>query len=171
MSNWAKKIGLFFSLLSLWVALIGRLDPAFILVGAVVSVLVVRVVWRTFFSGFHDFHLGDHGRGIRFLPLLCFIPCFFLDLIRSTWEVSLIALRPNLFLSPSIVQIQSGLTGKTSLVFLANQITLTPGTLTLDADMAHHRLFIHVLTLGSGGTKAVKDQISQLESRIGAITS
>ncbi|NCC97413.1 MAG: hypothetical protein EOM02_11315, partial [Synergistales bacterium] len=81
MSNWAKKIGLFSSLLSLWVALTGRLDPAFILVGAVVSVLVVRVVWRTFFSGFHDFHLGDHGRGIRFLPLLCFIPCFFLDLI------------------------------------------------------------------------------------------
>ncbi len=171
MSNRAKKIVLFSSLLSLWVALTGRLDPAFILVGSVVSISVAHIVWGTFFSGFHDLPLGDDGRGLNFIFLLCFIPCFFFDLIRSTWEVSLLALRSDLSLSPSIVQIQSGLTSKTSLVFLANQITLTPGTLTMDADMAHHRLFIHVLTLGSGGTKAVKDQIYQLESRIGAITS
>lgn len=172
MSTRAKMAGLFSSLFLLWVALTGRLDPAFIVVGAAISALVVRVVWRTFFAGFHDYSIGDHGwKGVRILALLSFIPRFFFDLIKSTWEVSLLALKPSLSLSPSIVQIQSGLTSKTSLVFLANQITLTPGTLTLDADMVHHRLFIHVLTLGDDGTKAVKDQISQLESRIEAIKS
>ncbi|SMG34094.1 Na+/H+ antiporter subunit E [Dethiosulfovibrio salsuginis] len=171
MSTQAKMTGLFSSLLILWIALTGRIDLPFILVGAIISALVVRVVWKTFFSGVHDFPLGDHvWKGINWIPLLCFVPCFFFDLIKSTWDVSILALRPNLSLAPAIIQTQSGLTSKTALVLLANQITLTPGTLTLDADISHHKLYIHVLTINDQEIDGIKDQIHQLEARIEGIT-
>lgn len=167
MSTWSKKMGLFSSLLLLWVALTGRAAPAFIVTGSVVSALVVSVVWRTFFSSSHKLIKEvQPWKGVNWIPLLCFIPCLFFDLIKSSWSVSLLALRPRLSLSPAIVQTQSRLTNKTALVFLANHITLTPGTLTMDIDVSHHRLFVHVLTLEEGGVEVVKEQISHLESRM-----
>lgn len=170
MSTLGKKAALSLSLLLLWVCLTGRLDSSFIAAGTVISLFVVRVVWGTFFSGFHGDPVGARGwSGIRIFSLLCFIPCFFLDLVKSTWDVSMIALMPKISLAPAIVEVQSHLSSKTALIFLANQVTLTPGTLTLDADMANHRLFIHVLSLGADGPRPVRDQISQLESRIEAI--
>lgn len=171
MSTRAKMTGLFLSLLILWISLTGRIDIPFLLVGSTVSAVVVRVVWRTFFSGAQDFPLGNHvWKGINWIPLLSFVPCFFFDLIKSTWDVSLLALRPKLSLTPAIIQTPSGLTSKTALVLLANQITLTPGTLTLDADISHHDLFIHVLTLEGQSIEAIEEQIHQLESRIERIT-
>lgn len=47
---------------------------------------------------------------------------------------------------PAIVKVDTGLKSETGTVVLANSITLTPGTLTVDMDSENHNLYIHCLS-------------------------
>jgi multicomponent Na+:H+ antiporter subunit E len=46
---------------------------------------------------------------------------------------------------PAIVKVETGLKSETGTVVLANSITLTPGTLSVDIDEENHVLYIHCL--------------------------
>jgi multicomponent Na+:H+ antiporter subunit E len=51
---------------------------------------------------------------------------------------------------PGIIRVKSGMTDDSSLLFLANSITLTPGTLTVGVDEATNDLFIHQIHVNEG---------------------
>jgi multicomponent Na+:H+ antiporter subunit E len=51
---------------------------------------------------------------------------------------------------PGIIRVKSGMQNDTGLLFLANSITLTPGTLTVSVDEATNDLFIHKIHLDEG---------------------
>ncbi|MCF4114751.1 MULTISPECIES: Na+/H+ antiporter subunit E [Dethiosulfovibrio] len=170
--SYFKAGALWCSLMVLWISLTGRLDFGFMAVGVAVSTAVFRLVWRTFSPHHEGGRLGSPRIGFaRLMAFLCFVPCFLWDLLKATWEVSLLALAPKVDLHSGIIKVNSDVPDKSSLVFLANLITLTPGTLTLDADMSKHDLFVHVLDLRGLGTEAVRSDISDLEARIGRLFS
>ena len=54
------------------------------------------------------------------------------EIFAANIHVAAIVLRPNLMLSPSVVTLRTPLKEEVDRVLLANAITLTPGTLTLD---------------------------------------
>jgi multicomponent Na+:H+ antiporter subunit E len=54
------------------------------------------------------------------------------EIFAANIHVAAIVLRPKLKLSPSVVTLRTPLKSQDDRVFLANAITLTPGTLTLD---------------------------------------
>ena len=68
---------------------------------------------------------------------------FFLSLLIANIEVMyrIISGRIN----PAIVRVETGLNSVTGVYFLANSITLSPGTLTIDMDVDNHDLYIHCL--------------------------
>ena len=68
---------------------------------------------------------------------------FFLSLLIANIEVlyRIITGRIN----PAIVKVETGLTSETGTYFLANSITLSPGTLTIAVDEETHDLYIHCL--------------------------
>lgn len=162
-----KPLALGAALFLVWLATTGRLDLPFVLLGLLVCVVVVRLTWATFFAGAHDFSLrGRPWPRFRLLRLLRY-PFFFLaELLSATWEVALLALRPTVDLHPAIVRFESVLHNRTALVLLANQVTLTPGTLTIDADVNDHSLFIHVLDLGQEGLDGVDRDVRTLEDEM-----
>lgn len=159
---WIGKTSLFMALLALWVVLTGKKEIEPIFLGSVLSALAVRFVW----VGKSPVSVVRFGGGPRLVPLICFIPIFLWDLVKSTWDVAMLALRPKLSLSPAVIRVGSGLKDKSALVFLANQITLTPGTLTLDADMSSHSLFVHVLNRGDIDASQARTGIYRQETRI-----
>ncbi|MCL6614119.1 MAG: Na+/H+ antiporter subunit E [Firmicutes bacterium] len=75
-------------------------------------------------------------------------------LLHLAWEIFLanlhvayLVIHPALPIKPGIVRIRTDLTSEAALTMLANSITLTPGTLTVDLDREKGILYIHWITV------------------------
>jgi len=74
---------------------------------------------------------------------------FLWELIKANLNVAFIVLHPMKPIKPGIVKIRTGLKSGAGLTTLANSITLTPGTFTVDINPAKGELYIHCLTVKS----------------------
>jgi multicomponent Na+:H+ antiporter subunit E len=74
---------------------------------------------------------------------------FLRELVVSAIRVGLIVVTPNLraALRPAIVAVPLSVRSDAEIALLANLITLTPGTLSLDVSDDRSTLFVHVLVL------------------------
>ncbi len=72
-----------------------------------------------------------------------YIPTFLWECIKANIDVALRVIHPSLPINPGIVKVKTKLKSDTALTFLANSITLTPGTMTVDIDRDNGILYIH----------------------------
>ncbi len=75
--------------------------------------------------------------------LVEYLPTFIWECIKANLDVAWRVVHPNLPINPGIVKVKTGLKTDTALTFLANSITLTPGTLTVDIDKDNGFLYVH----------------------------
>ena len=123
----------------------GNAAPEVLIAGGLVSVLVALFSARFFIhrSAFYLFN------PVKLLALLFY--CIFIfgwELLKANWDVAWRALRPGkLKINPGIVKVPTELKSEYGLSMLANSITLTPGTITMDiADQDEKTwLYIHWL--------------------------
>lgn len=143
---------------AVWVALWGDLTPGNVIGGALVACAVLAAVRLPVTTGVRRVAPG---------PTLRYAAAFSRDLVVATAEVARQVFWPVARLRPAIVAVplRSGDPALVSLV--ANSITLTPGTLTLEADEDRRMLWVHVLHLPDGEGEDVIRQAQDLE-RLGA---
>lgn len=123
----------------LWVVFTSRLNWEHLLMGAVVSVLVALLAFRVLGGGL------DPGLGWRFaLRFPLFSALILVEIIKANWDVLKRIFAPGLPISPRIVWFDSYLESELARTILANSITLTPGTVTVD--IRGRRFFIHCLS-------------------------
>jgi len=67
------------------------------------------------------------------------------ELVLSALKVAWIVVQPRLPIRPAIVAYPLTVTSDAQITLLANMITLTPGTLSLDVSADRRTLFIHAL--------------------------
>jgi multicomponent Na+:H+ antiporter subunit E len=77
----------------------------------------------------------------RFIYFIWYIIILFFEIIRANFDVALRVIRPSLPINPGVVIIQTELKSDIAKAILANSITLTPGTFTLD--IQEDKLLIH----------------------------
>ncbi len=118
---------LFTTLFLFWVWLNGSLASDVIIVGLIAS-FVIAVMFRGGLSAFSDLH--PTPRAIGFSVLYVFF--FFKELVKSNLSLAAIVLTPGLPLTPGIVKVRTKLKSRMGRMLLANSITLTPGTLTVE---------------------------------------
>ncbi len=127
----------FITLLALWLALVGNLDPQEIAAGSIVAVAVAVIARGAPFT----------GRSLRFLhprrlvTALVYIPYLLWSIVESNVDVALRVIDPSLPIRPGIVRVRTRLKNPVARLVLANSITLTPGTLTVD--LCEDELCIH----------------------------
>lgn len=129
-------MGTFAFLVFAWVAVTGEVSVANLLEGAVLAgllVLVLRVPLR------RRFRLEKVPKA---LGLLLY---FLKELLLSNAAVARILLSPASFLSPGIVAVPLDLKSDAGITVLANLVTLTPGTLSLDVSPDRTTLYVHAL--------------------------
>jgi multicomponent Na+:H+ antiporter subunit E len=80
---------------------------------------------------------------------LAYLFVFLWEMLKANIHVALIVLRPGKPIKPGIVKIKTGLKNETALTILANSITLTPGTFTVDIRPDRGELYIHCITVAS----------------------
>jgi multicomponent Na+:H+ antiporter subunit E len=77
--------------------------------------------------------------------------------LKSNIDVALRVLSPGLQIKPGIVKIRTALKSDAARVFLANSITLTPGTMTVE--MRDDVLYIHWIEVGAEDPVAAAQKI------------
>jgi multicomponent Na+:H+ antiporter subunit E len=134
--TFAHGVFLFFLLFALWLLLTGSLDPEELIAGLSVA-LVVTLISRP--------HLGIFN-GLRLTPaaipaFFSYLGLFFVALVRANIDVARRVLSPSLPLRPALVEVKTELQSPLGRLILANSVTLTPGTLSVD--VRGDRLLIH----------------------------
>lgn len=72
---------------------------------------------------------------------------FLWQLVRGAMSVAWLAVRPKLHLRPAIIAFPLTASSDAQITLLANMITLTPGTLSVDVSEDRKTLYIHVIDL------------------------
>jgi multicomponent Na+:H+ antiporter subunit E len=121
-----------------WLVLSGFFTP-FLVAAGLGSALAV--VWFTRRLQVLDREGLPLGLTLRVLPYWVWL---LKEIVKSAWQVSRIILDPRLPISPTLVTFAPTQRGSVGLVIHANSITLTPGTITVDAEPG--RFLVHALT-------------------------
>jgi multicomponent Na+:H+ antiporter subunit E len=80
---------------------------------------------------------------------LSLIALFARELILSALRVAWLVLQPKLKLRPAIIAYPLTVTSDAQITLLANLITLTPGTLSVDVSEDRKTLYIHAIDVAS----------------------
>ena len=131
-----------------WVGLWGSVTPANVFGGLAVGVLLVRGLPMTEVTS---------SSVIRPFHLLRFVGFFVVDLVRSSLQVTVLVLRPRRSLRQAVVAVPVRGASDQLLTLLANAISLTPGTLTLEVDRPRSTLYVHVLDVGADVEQVRRD--------------
>jgi len=94
---------------------------------------------------------------VRWFWLIVYIPVFAYMCLKSNIDVALRVLSPGLQIEPGIVKIRTRLKSDIARVLLANSITLTPGTMTVE--IKEDTFYIHWIEVGAGDMAAVSKAI------------
>jgi multicomponent Na+:H+ antiporter subunit E len=78
-------------------------------------------------------------------PYVWFLGVFVRELIMANAVVAREVLTPGMHLEPAIIRVPTSCTTDVQMMLLANTITMTPGTLSLEVDTETRELYVHGL--------------------------
>lgn len=118
-----------------WILLTGAFTFGNFLLGFVLSFMTIWLLGGS---------VGDNQRYVwRVLHIPSFTVFFLAELTKANIRVAIDVLTPRHLMTPGIVAIPLDVRGKLEITLLANLITLTPGTLSLDVSDDHKVLYVH----------------------------
>jgi len=134
-----SKIIMFFVAFIVWCLLDWVPDWQHLIVGGFVSAFVTFMIGDLFIT---RPHVLKHP--LRYWYFFAYyLPIFLWECFKANLDVAYRVLHPRLPINPGIVKVKVELKTDTALTFLANSITLTPGTMSVDIDKDNGILYIH----------------------------
>ena len=82
----------------------------------------------------------------KFIYLMWYVVFLFIEIIKSNIDVALRVIKRDIPLNPGIVAAKTKLKSSTGRMILANSITLTPGTLSVD--LKDDLIYVHWIDIG-----------------------
>ncbi|MCD6412588.1 MAG: Na+/H+ antiporter subunit E [Elusimicrobia bacterium] len=154
-----KKLTLFFIAFAIWILLTLPFDIQNFTLGLAAAFLVAMI--------FGEYFLEIPQKSWnprRWFWFLYYIPVFAYYMVLANLDVAWRVLHPRLPIKPGIVKIRTKLKSKAGRTALANSITLTPGTLTVD--IIGEFLYIHWISVKSQNTEEATEKIAGRFERI-----
>ncbi|MDI6707884.1 MAG: Na+/H+ antiporter subunit E [Candidatus Thermoplasmatota archaeon] len=112
-------------------------DWSELIAGIILSAIAAVVAYRIFLMKKNYRMLNPR----RWLMFICYLAPFFLAMAKANLDVAYRVITGKI--KPGIVKIKTNLKTDLGLTLLANSITLTPGTLSVDVDEKTNDLYIH----------------------------
>jgi multicomponent Na+:H+ antiporter subunit E len=155
----------------IWMALQGSLSPGNILLGVVFGAAIVRLSRPLFEANDPTEHhpLSAGVRPLRRLwrSLVLFL-VFLRELVVSALQVARYTLQPTLQIRPAIIEYPLDVQTPREITVLANLISLTPGTLSLDVSPDYRYLYVHAISVYSeDGADVIEEIKGSLEKHVG----
>lgn len=157
------RLSAFLVLLALWLLVMYPFALEDFYLGAGVVLLLVLLP----FPGikiYREIGLGPKKLLFTLIYLLVFVKA----VIQSNLDVAFRVLKPRLPINPGIVKVKTTLKSSLGRLILANSITLTPGTITVDIE--GEDLYIHWIDVTSADVdQATEKIVSQFEKYLEVI--
>jgi multicomponent Na+:H+ antiporter subunit E len=144
-------------LTAVWVGLWGSVTAANVLGGLAVAVVLLALLPLP--------QVPPQGR-VRPLALLGFLGFFAVELVRASLVVVRQVLLPRGELRQAVLALEVPGASDRLLALVANSISLTPGTLTVEVDRERARLYVHALDVGGAdGVERARRDLLRLVRR------
>jgi|WetSurMetagenome_2_1015567.scaffolds.fasta_scaffold482165_2 multicomponent Na+:H+ antiporter subunit E len=142
-----------------WLALTSFWDIQEIVAGLFLSLIV------SFIAG-HILITTPPGKNQfkKFIISIKYFFIFFREMIKANLHVAYIVIHPKLPIKPGIVKIKTSLTKDSARTVLANSITLTPGTMTVDINPDTNEYYIHWIDIASANPSDVNENTEKISS-------
>jgi multicomponent Na+:H+ antiporter subunit E len=102
---------------------------------------------------------------MKIFYLFEFMFVYFWELTKSNFIVAFEALKPKFGMKPGFVEIPLDVTNDDAILLLANLITMTPGTVTID--VSDDKKFLYAHALFAPNSETVRNDIKKvLEDRV-----
>jgi multicomponent Na+:H+ antiporter subunit E len=155
LQNFAVTFGMLFLF---WMILSEKFDAFHLSLGVICTFII------SYFS--HDLLFANVRVGdIRVIVqrFITYVPWLIYQIVVANFHVAHLALSPRMPIDPQIIQFKTKLESDISFVTLANSITLTPGTITMEIDK--NEFVVHALS------RKVADDLNtgEMEDRIAHI--
>jgi multicomponent Na+:H+ antiporter subunit E len=156
-----SRISAFVVLIAVWLMVMYPFTLADMLLGVAVALVMVLLP----LPGLRIYQFLNPKRLVfAFMFLLKFLWA----VVQSNLDVAFRVLKPRLPINPGIVEVKTSLKSKLGRLFLANAITLTPGTITVDVD--GDAFFIHWIDVSAQDSEeATKKIVSSFEKYLEVI--
>ncbi len=132
----------FFIAFIFWILLNNSFEPIRLGIGAILS-FTLAIIFCSRCDVFSELKLTPTA----LFYTLIYMFVFLYELVKSNFDVARRVITPSLPINPGIVEVKTKLKSKMGRMILANSITLTPGTLTID--IQDDILYIHWIDVQS----------------------
>lgn len=153
-------------LMLIWAALQGTFDIGNLLLGGLFA-------WGILWVSKPMFNPSERRlrEGVRPLPRIwrtfVLVLVFLREVVLSALEVAWYVIQPTLRIRPAIVAVPLDVKTDREITILANLISLTPGTLSLDVAPDRSHLYVHTISVEtSDGEEVIADIKSVLEKHV-----
>lgn len=150
--NIRNVANLFVLLFLIWLLLTGTLELTSLLLGLALAVTLALIFGKNS-NVFGRFRMTPKV----FVYSLIYLFVLSWEIVKSNIDVALRVLNPKLPINPGIVKVKTRLKSPIGRMILANSITLTPGTLTID--MKDDELYIHWIDVKTLDTEEASRKI------------
>ena len=136
----------FIVLFLFWLVLSGRFEVKYILLGVVSAGLVTYLTNDFFYAVLRH---GERAESkirpvlLQLWRFLVYLPWLLSRIIMANVQVAYLVLHPRMPIEPALFSFQTNMRKGIARVTLANSITLTPGTITVDLEKGNY--IIHTL--------------------------
>ena len=148
-----NRVAIFIASLVIWLLMTSFTDLQEIIAGVIVAFLVALLSAVLIDSAKIRLGFAKLGKLVIYFLILIW------EMLKATLYMISLVLRPKLPVESGIVKIKTGLRNDTAISILANSITLTAGTLTIDVDETKGFLYVHCLKIPgrdiTGNTTAI----------------
>lgn len=148
-----RRFILFIDAFILWLLLTWTFNYQSIIVGIGVSLLVALVFGKSFSQ--KPVKWFEPQR--YFWLIICYLPLLIWECIKANLDVAYRVLHPMMPIEPGIVKVRTRLKSGIGRTFLANSITMTPGTLSVD--IRDECLYIHWIKVRAQDVETATSQI------------
>ncbi|TSA24562.1 Na+/H+ antiporter subunit E [bacterium] len=145
---------LFFFLIIIWLTLTTTFQWQELCVGIFISLVLALFLNKNYIE------LGLPSLTIKKIAfIIVYIIVLFIEIIKANFDVAYRVIHPKMPIKPGVVIIKTALKQDIAKLILANSITLTPGTFTLDIE--GDKLLIHWIYVRSEGIEESTKNIGE----------
>lgn len=149
-----KYILFFIISLILWLLLSFSLTTANIIVGVIASLITVFLFGKYFIKSVIPFLQPQ-----RYFWLIVYLLVFIWECIKANFDVAYRVLHPGMPIKPGIVKVKLNLKTNMAKMMLANSITMTPGTISVD--IIDDYIYVHWIYVSSEDPVEYSQKISE----------
>ena len=137
-----RRIALFITSFIFWLLLTWSAEP-----GSVIGGLAVAGITTFFFGKYYFQNVVKFIQPRRYYWFIIYLFIFIWECIKANFDVAYRVIHPKMPIRPGIVRVPLSLKSPFARTMLANSITMTPGTITVD--IVDDNMYVHWIYITS----------------------